>query len=194
MKKLQKLVLMIFITSGFYAFTGNDHSNAPLGATANSANSSSDSDNDASFSCMMDGEKFSANGTDQNINSAFRLTGSNKGQIFFKLSDKNARGVYAAENYLMFRVPGNVGSTTLTVTHNDDQYGYVYKRDINYNDNPLTVTIISISPTRVSGTFSGTFTLAVSGLDAKKNIQVTDGKFDIPFSTSAVWKPAYGAE
>ena len=194
MKKLQKVVLIILITSGFYACTGNNNSNASLNATVNSSNSSANSNDDASFSCMMDGEKFSATGTDQNINSTFRLTGTNKGQIFFKLADKNDQGVYGDENYLMFRVHGKEGSTTLTITQNRDQYGYVYKRDINYNDNPLTVTITSISPTRVSGTFSGTYTLAVSGLDAKKTVQVTDGKFDIPFSNSPMWKSANGAD
>lgn len=150
------------------------------------------SDSNASFSCMLDGKKFSGSGTDQNANAAFHLKGTNEGQISFRLADLSSQGIY--ENYLAFRVPGKEGSTTLRVTGNDDQYGYVVKRDINYNDNPLTVTITSISPTRVSGTFSGTYTVAVSGYDAKQTIQVTDGKFDIPFSTSAMWKQANGAE
>ena len=157
-----------------------------------SASGTSATDGDASFSCMLDGKEFSGKGTDQNANAAFHLAGTNKGLISFKLADLSNKGVY--ENYLMFRVPGKEGSTTLRVMGNNDQYGYIFKRDINYNDNPVTVTITSLSPTRVSGTFSGTFTRAVSGYDAKQTIQVTNGKFDIPFSTSPIWKQANGAE
>ncbi|MFI5186166.1 MAG: hypothetical protein ACHQF0_05545 [Chitinophagales bacterium] len=193
MKQLSLIFIGLVFLFGLVSCGGNAQGNA-IKDSAPVTSAGSSADGDASFSCKLDGVKFSASGTDQNINSAFRLTGSNKGKISFKLSDKNDQGVYASENYLMFRVPGKEGSTTFTVTGNDDQYGYVFKRDINYNDNPLTVTIISISPTRVSGTFAGTYTLAVSGYDAKQTIQVTDGKFDIPFSTSAIWKQANGAE
>ncbi len=66
----------------------------------------------------------------------------------------------------------------------------------NYIDDPITVTITSISSARVAGTFSGKYTLqkGTGNSNSKQTIEVTDGKFDIPFSTSAQWKQMYHAE
>ncbi len=145
----------------------------------------------ASFSCMLDGKEFSGSGTDENINAAFHLKGDDKGQIFFRLSDLNEPG-----EKLMFEAPGKKGSTTLSATPTFGYIGYITKDYINYLDNPLTVTITSINASRVSGTFSGKYTLSEGSSDsnAKKTIIVTEGKFDIPFSTSADWKKFYNAE
>jgi hypothetical protein len=140
---------------------------------------------------MLDGKEFSGTGTDQNINAAFHLTGENKSQIMIRLSRLDN-----PEEKLMFQVAAKEGSTTFNVTPTYSYIGYITKGYINYLDNPLTVTITSLTATRVSGTFSGTYTLSKGSGDsnAKQTIEVTDGKFNIPFSASANWKKMYNAE
>lgn len=164
------------------------------GSTNNSGVNSPEASNatdDGGFSCKLDGKEFSGKGTDQNINAAFHLTGDDKGQIFFRLSNMDNIG-----DKLMFQVPGKVGSTTFTVSPTYSYEGYTTADFSNYIDDPVTVTITSISSTRVSGTFSGKYTLqkGSGSNNSKQTIQVTDGKFDIPFSTSAQWKKLYHAE
>ena len=144
---------------------------------------------DASFSCILDGKKYAGNGTDENINAAFHLKGDDKGQIFFRLSE-----LKKPEEKLMFEVQGKKGSTTFSVTPTFSSIGYIAKGYVNYLDNPITVTITEINADRVSGTFSGKYTLSEGFSNAKKTIEVTDGKFDIPFSNSADWKKLYNAE
>jgi hypothetical protein len=149
------------------------------------------STSDASFSCKLDGKEFSGKGTDQNINAAFHLTGNNKGQIFFRLSDMNNIG-----DKMMFQVPAKEGSTTFKVTSTYSYGGYITSDFATYIDNPLTVTINSISSSGVSGTFSGKYTLqkGSGNSNSKQTIEVTEGRFNIPFSTSAQWKQLYHAE
>ena len=146
---------------------------------------------DASFSCILDGKEVSGKTTDQNINAAFHLTGDNKGQIFFRLSDMNDIG-----NKLMFQVPAKEGTTTVNDTPDYSYEGYITSDFETYIDDPIMVTINSISSSRVSGTFSGKYTIqeGSGNSNSKQTIEVTDGKFDIPFSTSAEWKKVYNAE
>ncbi len=162
-----------------------------VGNSCSSKEASSPSNADASFSCILDGKEFSGKGTDQNINAAFHLTGEDKGQIFFRLSDMNDIG-----DKLFFQVPAKEGSTTFSVTLANSYDGYSTSDFATYIDDPVTVTINSISSSRVSGTFSGKYTLQKgSGTSSsKQTIEVTDGKFDIPFSTSADWIKFYNAE
>ncbi len=50
-----------------------------------------------------------------------------------------------------------------------------------YNSDSFTINITSLSASRVSGTFTGKFSLNGNINDTdKKEIEVTDGKFDIP--------------
>lgn len=189
-----KLITLIFSSAIlFVACSGNSAANSSKDSTSvnTSTSNTSASDGDASFSCMLNGKKFSVSGTDQNANAAFHLAGTNKGQIFFRFSDLNN-----PEEKLNFQVPGKEGATTFNVTPTYSYIGYITKDNINYLDNPLTVTITSLTATRISGTFSGTYTLSKGSADsnAKQTIEVTDGKFDIPFSTSADWKKLYNAE
>jgi len=196
MKQIKKLIQITLIPlSLLYACNGNTNSNAlkdnTSSSTSSTENSSANSNGNASFSCMLDGKEFSGSGTDQNINAAFHLKGDDKGQIFFRFSDLNN-----PEEKLNFQVPEKEGSTTFNVTSTYSYIGYITKGYINYLDNPLTVTITSLTATGVSGTFSGTYTLSKGSADsnAKQTIEVTDGKFNIPFSTSADWKKMYNAE
>jgi hypothetical protein len=193
MKQLKTLTVLIFSLS-FLFFSCNNKSSAGNrgkdSVSDNGGTSGASSNGDASFSCMLDGKEFSGSGTDENINAAFHLKGDDKGQIFFRLSDLKEPG-----EKLMFQVPGKEGSTTFSVTPTFSYMGYITKGYINYLDNPLTVTITSLNAARVKGTFSGKYTISEGFIDtnAKKTIEVTDGKFDIPFSASADWKKFYNA-
>lgn len=188
MKKVKEVIAIIFAAA--LLSCGNSSSSNQTNRSE-SAQASSASDGDASFSCILDGKKVSGKGTDQNINAAFHLTGDDKGQIFFRLSDMNNIG-----DKLMFQVPAKEGSTTFNVTPTNSTGGYMTSDFATYIDDPVTVTINSISSSRVSGTFSGKYTLqkGSGNSSSKQTIEVTDGKFDIPFSTSADWKKMYHAE
>jgi hypothetical protein len=54
-----------------------------------------------------------------------------------------------------------------------------------YSGDQVTVTIQQLSSSRISGTFSGDFKLSDLSRSKpyKAQVSVTDGKFDIPFST-----------
>ena len=53
-----------------------------------------------------------------------------------------------------------------------------------YGAEDVTVNIISVNDKNVTGTFSGKFLLGVDSPNGtKKEVTVTDGKFDVPFST-----------
>jgi len=167
----------------FTACTGAAGSNTAKDASGDANGSGG---GDASFSCKIDGKVFSSEGTDQNTNAAFRLKGTEK-HIFFKLADKSD-----PSERLNFEVPGQLGNTTI-----DPAIGYngYIKGFVTYLDDEVTIRITAISATRVSGTFSGTYKAQKgSPATAKPTIRITDGKFDIPFSTSAEWKKFNQAE
>ena len=55
------------------------------------------------------------------------------------------------------------------------------------NADTVTIIITSMTATRIAGTFSGNFKLSVDTPRAtQKRATVTNGKFDIPMSTSNV--------
>ncbi|HVZ96194.1 MAG TPA: hypothetical protein VG847_04920 [Chitinophagaceae bacterium] len=188
MKKLITIVVILFVITllSCGGASSGDAKKDTVTLSSPDQASSTVTDNDASFSCMLDGKEISGKGTDQNINAAFRLTGDDKGQIFFRLSDMNNIG-----DKFMFQVPDKTGSTTLS-----NFSGYTTADFANYIDDPVIVNITSVSASRIAGIFSGKYTLQ-QGTDngnSKRTIEVTNGKFDIPFSTSADWKKLYHAE
>lgn len=191
MKKQNLILILLSVTFGFISCGNNSPKNKTKDNTSVTSSNDNASTDDASFSCMLDGKEFSGKGTDQNINAGFHLTGDDKGQIFFRLSDMNNVG-----DKLMFQVPAKEGSTTFSVSPTYSYEGYTTSDFANYIDDPVTVTINSISSSRVTGTFSGKYTLqkGSGNNNSKQTIEVTDGKFDIPFSTSAQWKQFYHAE
>jgi hypothetical protein len=178
------LILLVSCSGNNAANIGKDNS---IVSSANPGTAG-----DARFSCKIDGKDFSESGCTGNINAAFRIKDDNKEQIFFMLANVND-----ATQKLNFEIPGKTGSTTIKNSPPHYSYeGLVLKGFVTYIDDPVTVNVISISPSGISGTFSGTYTLKNIASDdkAKKIIEVTDGKFDIPFSTDAGWKKMYHAE
>ncbi|HEY2720550.1 MAG TPA: hypothetical protein VGI82_02425, partial [Chitinophagaceae bacterium] len=109
-------------------------------------------------------------------------------ELLFYLSDPkgtNSQGMHS----LRFSVPDKAGTSSFGPEEN----GWGIEVDIKidkdhratYFSDSFTINITSLSGTRVAGTFSGKFKLreGASDADYKKEIDVTDGKFDIPFST-----------
>jgi hypothetical protein len=189
MQQLKIVFPFVFAFAIFTACTGAA-GNSPSGSTAASAdaadNTKGSGGGDASFSATIDGRVYASTCTDQNTNAAFRLKGTEK-HIFFKLADKDD-----PSERLNFEVPAQQGSTTV-----DPAIGYngYIKGFVTYLDDAVTINITSISATRVSGTFSGRYKAQKgSPANAPSIIQITDGKFDIPFSTSAQWKKFNQAE
>lgn len=193
MRKLSAIIETLFVATllSCGGASSNDGGKNDTLTTSARKSSSSPSGDDASFSCKLDGKQVSGKGTDQNINAAFHLTGDNKGQVFFRLSDMNNIG-----DKLQFQVPGKVGATTFSVSPTYSYGGYTTSDFANYIDDPVTVNVTSISASRISGTFSGRYSLqkGSGNSNSKQTMEVTDGKFDIPFSTSAQWKQLYHAE
>jgi hypothetical protein len=184
MKRQKSISSFLFAFVFFIACTGANPSSSTNPSSATNTNGSGGSD--ASFSSMIDGKPFSFSGTDQNTNAAFHLKGTDK-HIFFKLADKDD-----PSERLNFEVPGQQGSTTVDPASGYN--GYI-KGFVTYLDDAVTITITSISATRVTGTFSGTYRVQPGSLaSARPTIKITDGKFDIPFSTSASWKKFNQAE
>ncbi len=186
MKQIKKFALIILIPlSLLYSCNGNDNPNASKdrasSSTSSTENSSANSTGDASFSCKIDGKEFSSSEKTEMLNVAVNLIGRNKGKVIFSLSDlkENASGTV---DMLSFIVPGQQGSFTLTASSSTPLDDYMLQ-GIFYVPNPVTVNIISISATKIAGTFSGKYGMP-SGAGYSKTVEVTDGKFDIPFSTS----------
>lgn len=145
----------------------------------------------ANFSAIIDGTQFSSNTGTDNLNAAF-VVNDDDGQkkLFFMLADPDN-----PVQKLNFDLPYKEGATTIAILPKFSFEGYVTKDWIVYVDDGLTVIVKTLSATRVSGTFSGNYRLEnVKTPNAKVSLQVTDGKFDIPFSTSAQWKKVYHAQ
>ncbi len=186
MKHLSIIILSIF---SLIIYSCGSHNSSPAGNTAdtiaaNASNASASSNTtsstgDASFSCKIDGKDFSGKGTDQIVNAA---TVHAPGIIYFSLSP-NFSGDLSADmraGGFGFEVPDK--GTTVVRGVEDPRYSIGYnlpnEPTNTYRCKEMTVTINS-SGTRVAGTFSGTL------IEPKtdREVLVTEGKFDIPYSS-----------
>ena len=183
MKHLSIIILSIF---SLIIYSCGSHNSSPAGNTADTiaANASASSNTtsstgDASFSWKIDGKDFSGKGTDQIINAA---TVHAPCIIYFSLSP-NFSGDLSADmcaGGFGFEVPDK-GTTLIRGVQNlcySIGYNLPNEPTNTYRCKEMTVTINS-SGTRVTGTFSGTL------IEPKtdREVLVTDGKFDIPYSS-----------
>ena len=184
MKHLKLFSVILVSSFLLYSCSGNTNANGvkdnSSAASANSTNSgASTSTDDASFSYKIDGKDFSGKGTDQIMNAASVHA---PGIIYFTLSS-GFSGDIAADlkaGGLGFEVPDK-GTTVIRGVENPNYniaYGLPNDPTNTYDCKEMTVTINS-SGTRVTGTFSETLIEPKTGRD----VPVTDGKFDIPYST-----------
>ncbi|MEP6948146.1 MAG: hypothetical protein ABI863_02680 [Ginsengibacter sp.] len=188
---MKHLKFLLFITSAVFFISCSGNNSAP--ATKNSDDSNSSGTNssigDAHFSCTIDGQPVSGGAIDK---MQFYNTGSivdvDQGkELLFYLSDaKSAATATAFSHALRFAIPYKTG----TVSFGPDEDGWGIEVDIKpdkdhqatYFSDSFTVNVGNLTSTRTAGTFSGKFKLRKDALspDYKKEIEVTDGTFDIP--------------
>jgi hypothetical protein len=148
----------------------------------------------ASWSATIDGQAVTGNGTDQLQleNTAFIYPAGDKSDkyiLFDLMSDKKG------DDFSGFRfyTPDKEGQFAVQDAKKNG-YRCSVRLDFNlksvdnfaiYFGDAVTVTISSITSTGISGTFSGDFKLSdlTRSKPYKNQINVTDGKFEIPFST-----------
>jgi hypothetical protein len=176
MKQLKGFVFFILTTSYlFYSCTGNSAAGVSNDNSASSpGNSSAKSTGDASFSCKIDGKDFSGKGNDSYSNVA--IVTSPGLMNFVLVPMEKQQGVPPQFNFFV----ADHGATTIHASNNGD-YAVKYSPggiDSDYKCDEITVNIASSVGSRVKGTFSGTL------IDPKtsKEVAVTEGKFDIPYS------------
>jgi hypothetical protein len=180
--------LVIACASNLPASTTNSGSTGGSGNNSASANSSVGK---AKFSCVVDGKPVSGGqissyqGPEGYQSNEAHIVDVDQGkELLFYLSDpetSTSQGVHS----LRFAVPDKTGSSSFGP--DEDSWGIEVdilvndKHTARYNSDSFTINVTNLSATRVSGTFSGKFTLNGNITDTdKKAIEVTDGKFDIP--------------
>lgn len=189
MKNLLFAILFLLFAS-FISCKSNDskaRGNTDSSTTAISDNSSAN----GSFSATIDGEVISGGAIDdmQLQNTAFiypNADNSGKRLLFFLHSDKKGDMAYS----FRFSVPDKTGP--FTKKDRDDQpfditLDFLGGDQSRYGAEDVTVNITTITDKNVAGTFSGKFHLSAdTPRGIKKELTVTDGKFDIPFSTGNI--------
>lgn len=188
------LALLVALMSCTGNNTSSGNSSTPGNkdaATDNNASSSNSSPGNASWSCVIDGKAVSggqissyAGPEGYQSNEAHIVEVDQGKELLFYLSDPQAANTQGVHT-LRFGVPNKTGISSfgtdedgwfidITILVND-------KHEANYNSDSFTINVTSLSATSVSGTFSGKFSLNGNITDTdKKEIEVTDGKFDIP--------------
>ncbi len=130
-----------------------------------------------SFAFVFDGEP--ASGSDSDMLQVVNVVRHKAaGVITFDLNDISHYP--AAWPHLHFTVADH-GTTTIKGTA-DATYAFaVTGGNDEYRNDEMTVTIISSTAARVTGTFAG----RVVHVDGGKTAAITDGKFDLPYATRA---------
>jgi hypothetical protein len=157
---------------------------------------------DASVSFTLNGVALSGKGVDemQFRNTAFLYPDEGKGEqvLMFLYNTKDGADT-KPDYYFRLRVPSKPGTYTVTAKDEFDPKTMpsvtfdLMKGDLSRywvghmsdQGDVATVTITSNDGKRVTGTFSGTLSLSNdTPRGTIKKMVVTDGKFDVPFSTS----------
>jgi len=153
---------------------------------------------DASWSATIDGEAVTGKGVDQAMqqqNAGFVLPRQGPGEKFglFILYSKKDADDDKANISLTFRFPPHTGTYVHSGTYESCTCDLILNKNITtgdfsrFNADTVTITITSMTATRIAGTFSGNFKLSNdTPRAAQKRATVTNGKFDIPMSTSTI--------
>jgi hypothetical protein len=185
--------LLLFSVFLFVACT-NGNRPATAGSAADKETAGAAAADDGSFSAVIDGQAITGKGTDglQLKNRAFTYPAqgnTDKYILFDMLSDKNADDFYS----FRFYTPAKEGEFTV---QNAKKSGYRFSIRLDFNlrsvDNfaiytadSVMVVVSTLSSSRISGTFTGEFKLSdlTRSKPYKSQVNITNGKFDIPFST-----------
>lgn len=153
---------------------------------------------DATFSANIDGVAVTGSGVDemQQRNAAYVLPVAGTGPkhlVFYLYSTKNAADESANFSFRFWIPPKTGTSTQRGYTEHSCDCSMTLNENITtgdlarYNSDTIVVNVTSMTATRVTGTFSGSFVLSGDTPRApNKRAKVTDGKFDIPMATSKV--------
>jgi hypothetical protein len=188
---------LLFFCLIFAACSGPG-ANASAGGSTAAASGSSAADLQASFSMTLDGVSITGSGVDnmQQQNAAYIIPasgGAGKSLLFYLWATKN--GADTKPNYsLRFYLPAEQGehsakryddhSCNCGITLNTDIATSTVTR---YGGNAFTIKITAMTAKRVTGTFSGSFTLSPDTPNSPRTTAtITDGKFDIPMATSNI--------
>ena len=147
----------------------------------------SSSKSDAVFSYNLNGTKISGGEVDATqTNNTVYITKSSDGEKFaFFLSDDLNDKTNSYLHSLRFTIPGKIGTTMLNA---DDENGSIQMflgngtddKYIPYANEAFTVTVTNANAGSVSGTFSGKLKLIEGQSGSISELNVTDGKFDLP--------------
>ena len=193
MQKLKLFSAILFSSFLLYSCSGNTNANTGKESDSVVSSGTTASTNDASFSYKIDGKLFSGNGTDNYFNIAIKHPDN---VVHFILTDINPN-LKTAPPQFSFSVADN-GST---IVKKDDMDRLSSGNNVKYFANfsipgggtgeipryefdaasTVTITITSNTSSGLKGTFSGN----LFNPDTEKAAQLTDGVFDIPFSSAS---------
>ncbi len=153
-------------------------SNAPRHQDSSSTTANSSVSNSAGFYCKIDGKEFSATGSDDYSNVAFKSAPGVINFILVKM-DKNQKGIPAQFQFFV----ADHGTTTMHHSNSTDNgsFSAKYSPDNDpdaFGFSEVTVAITSSGASGIKGTFSG----ILDDYHNHKTIQVTDGSFNLPWS------------
>lgn len=188
MKQIKSFSAVTILVALLFSCNGNKSSNIK---TANASEPFASATGKASFSANIDREAISGGAIDdmQLQNTAFiypTADSSGKKLLFFLHSDKKGDMAWS----FRFSIPDKTGP--FIKKDRDDQpfditLDFLGGDNSRYGAEDVTVNIISVTSSMVTGTFSGKFLLGVDTPNGiKKEVTVTDGKFDVPFSTGNI--------
>ena len=192
---MQRLKLVAAVFSSICLLVACSGNNAikesHTASSRNPASSNSSGDIKSSFSATLDGVEITGNGVDdlQLVNTAFIYPQSNdsKRLLFFLKSTKNGSDTKPDYSF-RFSIPDKEGMFTKNIRDGqpyDTTLDFLTGDLSRYWSQAVTVNLTSITASRIQGTFSGKFVLSDdTPRGNKKEVTVTDGKFDIPYSTS----------
>lgn len=128
----------------------------------------------ASFSCMIDGQPFSSSGTDGIANTVMK-TAPDILNIGLVSMDPKYKGTVPPQ--FAFMVSPN-GTTTIKGSSGKytAKYSPAAQLDNDFIANSFTVTVTSLTASGVTGTFSGKLS------SNSKTITITNGQFTLPVS------------
>jgi hypothetical protein len=166
----------------------NSCSNGPAGSNPGAAafggSGSAKSGTDAVFSYTLQGKKISGGPTDviQVSNIAYIQNSGSTTNMQFFLNDVYDDNSSAYAHSLRFSIPAKTGTTQLAPGQDNGHVELFLSKGTDgaydvYGNAAFTVTVIDITSTRVSGTFSGKVKLTSAQAD---DLSIADGTFDIP--------------
>jgi hypothetical protein len=190
MARAAQILVALLLTVPIAACSGKGpvNASAPAGAASGGVDSGSAALGAATFSAQVDGQPVSGGAIDpmQQQNAAYTLPGASGAAplLLFYLYDSkipNDPNFTHSFRFQLTKAGGPASDAHLTLNVILDP-----THSARYDSSSPTITITSLTATRVAGTFSGKLSASPDSPNAKPEVTVTDGKFDIPMATSTL--------